>query len=73
MSFEYVANTRGTAAVRKDKVMALFISNPSEGQFHLNLRTENFADSPPNMAFEEDITLGGIQAKAQALIEQLST
>ena len=72
MNVEYIVNSTNTAAVRKGTVVGLFITNPSEGEFHLNVRTENLSDVPPNMAFETATTLEGIQAKAAALLAELS-
>lgn len=72
MSYEYVVNTTQTAAARKDRVVGLFITQPGPGKFTLNLRTDSLNDLPPNLTFEEDTTLQGIQAKAATLLQQLS-
>ena len=67
----YITNSTSTVAVRKDMVVSLFITNSGDNAYALKHMTRLDKDRPPNLHFETDATLQGIQVKAAAVLAAL--
>jgi len=67
---KFIINSTNTAAVRKDDVVALIISQ-EKTQYLLDIRTIRETALFPNVGFEQAATLQDIQAKAAAVLAAL--